>query len=236
MVEDLGIDFIGKESCWLRKPCNVDERYFVDAAQLAMYMSRHQAQPLQRHLLTPPASPVEFPAASPAVDPAATGSTRFLTRGQKSEYMKGMLLANMDTSLHQEFMAYSTPQQMLDVLEEGYLHRLKLAVPAMKKQKLELVMQYGEDMRVYMMRGRALCQKLAEAECICSEHEDIMSMLHGVREYKYQLALSQLAGVEPLEFWSTLESFTRNTNWMGNFTHSPPSKQPFSGMYAPAGL
>jgi hypothetical protein len=229
MVEDLGLDFLLKGQSWLRQPRNVDERLFAHAAALALKMSRNQAQPLERFVLTPPASPVR----SPAVDLDPTSTSRFLSPAQKVEYMRGMLLNSMHPSLHQEFLAYSTPQQMLDVLEEEYQYRLKQAIPAMKAQLLALVMHPGEDMRVYMMRGRDLCLRLAEAGCVSSEHEDVMSMLRGVREYKYQLALAQLAGVE-LQFWPTLELFTKNTNWMGHFSNSTPSKQPFPGMYAPA--
>jgi len=238
MVEDLGIAFEPGHNG--RNPRNVDERFFAEACRIAIHMIDNFAQPLGRYILrasprdphssvprTPPSSP------SRTAGPDSVLSTRFLTSQQKEEYMRGMLLNNMHASLHREFLSYDTAQQMLDVLEDWYLDSLRKSIPAMKAQLLALAMVPGEDMRVYLMRGRELCGKLAEAGCISSEHEDMMSMLRGVTEYKYQLALSQLGGTDNLQFWVTLDLFTKNTNWMSNFS-LPPSKPSIPGLAAPA--
>jgi hypothetical protein len=85
----------------------------------------------------------------------------------------------MDSALHQEFEPFGTPHEILDSLEDEHLARLKASSPRLKSQLLALRMTAGEEMRVYMMRGRELCRKIAEAGCVSSEHEDIMAMLRG---------------------------------------------------------
>lgn len=229
-VEDLGLAVPG---VWDgRKPRNVDERMFVECAKLAVLFLEKRATPLQRYTL--PADPSVALPAAPDVDLVTRSQTRFLTYDQKVEYLRGMFLTYMDPTLHSEFMAYSTPQRMLDVLEEGYLYELVKNIPVMKKQFLDLVMKPGEDMKVYFMRGRELCQKLAEAGCVSTEHECMIAILGGVMDEKYYLPLSQLNAVGSLEFWSILDRFTSSTNWMGQFTHKSPSKHSSSGMFAPS--
>eukprot|EP00798_Chlamydomonas_sp_ICE-L_P001928 gene1928-33338_t len=238
-VEDLGLDWGDDPGFPVgRIASNVDEKLFVQAAKLAVELSRAGAWKLPRYVLERP-NPVgpAIPAVPTPVVPtsASAAPSKVLTFLQKVEYMKGMMLHYMHTNLQQEFMSFGTPQEILDALEDEHLDRLKASSPRLRAQLLNLKMLPGEEMRVYMLRGRELCRKIAEAGCPSSEHEDIMSILRGVSEYKYRLPLAQLVGHDPLEFWSVLDLFTKNTNWMGNFTDSTPSKQPVSGLFAPSG-
>jgi hypothetical protein len=149
--------------------------------------------------------------------------------------MKGMMLHYMHSNLQPEFRSFGTPQEIIYVLEDEYLVKLTAESHKLRAQLLSLKMLPGEEMRAYMLRGRELCRKIAEGGVPSSEHVDVLSILKGVTEYKYKLPLAQLVGHDPLEFWSVLDLFTKNTNWMGNFTDSTPSKQPISGLFAPSG-
>jgi gag-polypeptide of LTR copia-type len=227
-VEDLDLDFMltGRG----RKPRNVDERLFAQAARLALDLHTHGAKPLPRAFASLMASSV-LPSSAPVASLAT--DKWHLSKAEKESWMKGMMLHYMDPVLHREFEGCATPQAIFDALEKGYLYVLMQQIPFMQSQLQNLIMAPGEDMRVYFMRCRELCLKLSEAGVVSGEHQDVMAMLRGVTEEKYRLSLSQLQGTK-LEFWPTLEVFTTSTNWMGFFTHTTPSKKPTPGFFAPA--